>query len=153
MSVEPGIVDANILAYAMNADAPHHAASRALLEEARDPSTTLYVTSQVLCEFYSLITNPRRVAAPCSPTEALGIISALLALPGVYVLPSPVGAVTGWMELLERHPVTGGDVFDLQLVATMKANNVERIYTFNTEDFEVFPDLAVLIPRAQTSST
>ena len=50
------------------------------------------------------------------------------------------------MELLERHPVTGGAVFDLQIEATMKANNVERIYTFNTEDFGAFSELAVLTP-------
>ena len=48
MSVEPGIVDANVLVYAMDADATQHAASRALLDSARDPSVTLYVTSQVL---------------------------------------------------------------------------------------------------------
>jgi hypothetical protein len=41
MFVEPGIVDANVLVYAMDADAPQHAASRALLEAGRDPSTTL----------------------------------------------------------------------------------------------------------------
>jgi predicted nucleic acid-binding protein len=66
MSVERGIVDANVLVYAMDADAPQHAASRALLEAARDPSTTLYVTSQVLCEFYSVVTNARRVPKPRS---------------------------------------------------------------------------------------
>jgi predicted nucleic acid-binding protein len=49
-SVEPGIVDANVLVYAMDADAPQHAASRALLEAVRDASATLYVTSQVLCD-------------------------------------------------------------------------------------------------------
>jgi hypothetical protein len=32
MSVEPGILDANILAYALNADAPQDAASRAPLD-------------------------------------------------------------------------------------------------------------------------
>src|ERR1700682_2120971 len=108
MSVEPGIVDANVLAYATNADVPNHAASRALLEAASDPSVTLYVTSQILCEFYSLITNPRRVVVASSPTEALSIISAMLALPGLHVLPTPARAVAGWMQLLERHPVTGG---------------------------------------------
>jgi len=36
MSVEPGIIDANVLVYAMDADAPQHAASRALLEAARE---------------------------------------------------------------------------------------------------------------------
>jgi toxin-antitoxin system PIN domain toxin len=147
MSLEPGIVDANVLAYAANADDPHHATSHALIAAARDPLTKLYVTSQVLCEFYSIITNPRRVEAPSSSAEALGIISALLALPGIYVLPTPARAVRGWMELLQRHPVTGADVFDLQLIATMKANNVQRIYTFNAADFEKFPELTVVVPR------
>jgi len=146
MAVEPGVLDANILAYAVNADAPQHVASRELLEAASDPSVTLYVTSQILCEFYSIITNPRRVSVAASPAEALRIISAILVLPGLQVLPIPARAVAGWMELLRRHPVTGGDVFDLQIVATMQANGVQRIYTFNTGDFDVFPQLAVVTP-------
>ena len=129
MSVEPGILDANVLAYAVNADAPQHAASRALLEAANDPSARLYVTSQIMCELYSVITNPRRVTVASSPREALRIISALLALPGLRVLPIPASVVRGWMELLRRHPVTGGDVFDLQIVATMQPNGIPRIYT------------------------
>ena len=44
MSVEPGIVDANVLVYALDADAPQHLASRHLLEEGRRAATTLYVT-------------------------------------------------------------------------------------------------------------
>ena len=66
MSVEPGIIDANVLFYAMDADAPHHAASRALLEAGRNPLATLYVTPQILCEFYSIVTNPRRVPSRLS---------------------------------------------------------------------------------------
>ncbi len=146
MVVEPGVIDANILAYAVNADAPQHAASRALLEAARDPSVTLYVTSQILCEFYSVITNPRRVAVASSPTEALRIIAAVMAFPGLHVLPIPARTVVGWMELLRRHPVTGGDVFDLQIVATMHANGIQRIYTFNADDFQIFRELTVVTP-------
>jgi predicted nucleic acid-binding protein len=146
MSVEPGVLDANILAYAVDADAPQHAASRALLDAASDSFATLYVTSQILCEFYSIVTNRRRVRAAISSAEALNIISSMLALPGLYVLPTPVRAVSGWMQLLQRHPVVGGDIFDLQIVATMQANAIQRIYTFNTDDFEVFPELAVVTP-------
>src|SRR5271165_6861758 len=51
MSVEPGVLDANVLAYAVNADAPQHAVSRALLDAASDSSIKLYVTSQILCNF------------------------------------------------------------------------------------------------------
>jgi predicted nucleic acid-binding protein len=145
MPVEPGIVDSNILVYAMDADAPQHAASRALLEAARDPSATLYVTSQILCEFYSIVTNPRRVPKPRSPDDALRVISNFLVF--LNVLPIPARTVVeGRLYLLRRHPVTGGDVFDLQIVATMQANGVQRIYTFNAGDFEIFPELAVVTP-------
>lgn len=117
------------------------------LTQQNDPFGILYVTSQILCEFYSVITNRRRVRVASSSGEALSIISAILALPGLFVLPAPARAVAGWMQLLQRHPVTGEDVFDLQIVATMQANGIQRIYTFNTDDFEVFPELAVLTPQ------
>jgi predicted nucleic acid-binding protein len=146
MSVEPGVLDANVLAYAVNVDAPQHAASRALLEAANDPLVALYVTSQILCELYSVITNRRRVVVASTVPEALAILSAVLALPGIYVLPTPARAVVGWMQLLERHPVTGGDVFDLQIVATMQANGIDGIYTFNGDDFKAFPEIRVLNP-------
>lgn len=70
----------------------------------------------------------------------------MLALPGLHVLPIAVRAVVGWMDLLRRQPVTGADVFDLQIVAAIQASGVQRIYTFNTDDFEVFPELAVVKP-------
>ena len=144
MPLESGLVDANVLIYALDADAPQHAAARALLEAAREPSSTLYVTSQVLCEFYSIITNPRRVSAPRSSAEALDAISALLRF--LRVLPVPASAMDRLVDLLRRRPVVGGDVFDVQLIATMQANGIDRIYTFNTGDFEAFPELTVVAP-------
>jgi predicted nucleic acid-binding protein len=53
---------------------------------------------------------------------------------------------TRLLELLKRSAVTGSDVFDLQIVATMQANNIRRIYTFNISDFEMFPELTVYAP-------
>lgn len=144
MSIESGIIDANVLVYAMDADAPQHTASRALLNAARDGSATLYVTSQILCEFYSIVTNARRVPKPRAPADAVNAISGLLTF--LHVLPIPARAVEGWLDLLRLRPVIGGDVFDLQIVATMLANDIPRIYTFNAQDFEMFPQLAVMKP-------
>jgi predicted nucleic acid-binding protein len=149
MSVELGFVDANVLVYAMDADAPQHAASRALLDAARDLSTTLYVTSQILCEFYSIVTNARRVPNPRSPGDAPRAISGLLAFLQVLPIPGPrSGRVDGLASPPPRHcrPVTGGNVFDLQIAAAMQADGIQRIYTFNADDFEVFPEIAVQIP-------
>ena len=147
MSVEPGLVDANVLAYAVNADAPQHLAARSLLQAAHQQFTALYVTSQILCEFYSIVTNGRRVRNACSSAEAVRIVSDLLSLPGLRILPAPAEIVEGWMRLLARNPVTGADIFDLQIAATMLANGIQRIYTFNVADFEVFVELTVVTPQ------
>jgi uncharacterized protein len=144
MPVEPGVMDTNVLVYALDADAPQHAASRALLEASRDGSTTLYVSSQILCEFYSVVTNARRVQRPCSPADALAAIAALLGF--LRVLPVPMRAVEELLRLLRRRPVTGADVFDLQIVATMNVNGIGSIYTFNAGDFAGFAEVAVLSP-------
>jgi toxin-antitoxin system PIN domain toxin len=144
MLVKPGLIDANVLVYAMDADSPHHGASRSLLESARDTYGTVYVTLQTLCEFYSVVTNARRVSKPRSPADALAAISGLLAF--AHVLPVPSTTVNGLLDLLRRRLVTGGDVFDVHLVATMEASGILTIYTFNRGDFECFSELEVLTP-------
>jgi toxin-antitoxin system PIN domain toxin len=144
MSVEPGIIDANVLVYAFDTNAPQHLASRTLLDAGRAGTTTLYVTSQVLCEFYSIVTNPRRVLKPRTVADAIAAITDLLSF--LHVLPIPARTVEGWLALLRGRPVTGGAVFDLQLAAAMLANGVQRIYTYNTGDFEDFKELAVVEP-------
>ena len=73
-------------------------------------------------------------------------ISGLLALPGLDVLSAPAQAVKGLMGLLERYPVAGSRVFDLQIAATMQADNIHRIYTFNTGDFQRFSGVEVITP-------
>ena len=148
MSIEPGIVDANVLVYAFDADALQHLASRNLLDVGRRGAATIYVTSQILCEFYSIVTNPRRVAKPRRAADAVAAIAGMLSF--VQVLPTPARAVEAWLDLLRLRPVTGGDIFDLQIIATMKANNVSRIYTYNAADFRVFPELTVVVPGAGT---
>lgn len=144
MPVKPGAVDANVLVYAFDTKAPQYAASRELLEAARTGATILYASSQVLCEFYSIVTNARRVLKPRSAADALNAISDMLGF--LRVLPVPATAVHELMSLLRRHPVTGGEIFDLQIIATMKQNGISRIYTFNTDDFKAFQEIEPLTP-------
>src|SRR5271170_6696325 len=144
MSLEPGVVDANVLVYAIDTQSPQHLASRALLDAARAGSVKLYVSSQILCEFYSIVTSARRVLNPRSPADALTAISDLMGY--LLILPILVQAVESLVDLLRRRPVKGGEIFDLQIVATMKTNGVLRIYTFNPDDFVPFAELEVLYP-------
>ena len=102
------------------------------------------MTSQILCEFYAIVTNARRVLKPRSSSDALAAISNMLGF--LRVLPVPVTTIDEVMSLLRRRPVTGGEIFDLQIVATMKLNGISRIYTFNTGDFKPFSEIEPLTP-------
>jgi hypothetical protein len=90
------------------------------------------------------VTNPRRVPKPRSSADALAATSGMLAF--LLVLPTPARTTTVLMELLQAHPVSGAEIFDLQIVAGMKVNNILRIYAFNVADFAMFPELTVVVP-------
>ncbi len=56
------------------------------------------------------------------------------------------------MALVQRRPVVGPDLYDLQLIATMLGNGVRRIYTYNAQDFTPFVELEVIIPGATATA-
>jgi len=58
----------------------------------------------------------------------------------------PTDMVARWIALVRQHPVVGGDLFDIQLIATMLGNGITRIYTFNRDDFVPFSELEVIAP-------
>lgn len=140
------LLDANILVYALFVDSEHHERCRTLLVRASNRECGFCVTSQVLAEFFSVVTNPKRVSVAKTPEEALAALEAILAMPGVCILPTPVDVARRWIEILRNRPVSGGRIFDLQLAATMLANQVSRIYTLNRADFVNIVGITVLMP-------
>ena len=146
MSTDGVAVDANVLVYALYHGSAQHVASRAFLERAQRGVVKLCLTSQILAEFFSIVTNAKRVSHPRTPDEAAAAIEAILAIPGVVLLPLSPEVTWRWVEMLRRHPVRGGAVFDLQLIATISVNGVQQICTFNRQDFEGFPGLQIVAP-------
>jgi predicted nucleic acid-binding protein len=143
-------LDTNILVYAVDEQSGFHAVCRDLLTDAsrERPGGGLYcVTPQVLAEFFAVVTSPRRVKNPRSAGETLEVIERLLGLPGLAVLPIPVDVVFRWVSLVRAYELRSSDVFDAQLVATMLANGVRKIYTFDRPHFQRFSDLQVLTPQ------
>lgn len=148
MSPDAALLDTNILVYALYEDAEHHKPCRHLLDRAQNAEAALCVTPQVLAEFFSTVTNPRRVTEAKSPEEAISVITAILAMPGMTLLPLPIDLVSRWIALVQQHPMAGSRIFDVQIVATMLGNDVKRVYTYNTSDFQDFDDeIEVLIPE------
>jgi predicted nucleic acid-binding protein len=140
-AAERSFVDTNVLIYAATPASPQHELSHALLES----DNNLCVSVQVFAEFFAVVTSPRRVTVPFTAREARMFISEVL--PRFEVLPVRANIVPLWAQLAEEHGITGGDVFDLQIVATMLDSDVQQIYTFNRHDFERFSEfINVLTP-------
>ncbi|MFQ5745560.1 MAG: type II toxin-antitoxin system VapC family toxin [Acidobacteriota bacterium] len=148
MSADRALLDTNILIYALDPTSEFHAASHALLKRIDTAGAGLCIAPQNLAEFYAIVTSGRRVPAPRKPEEALAVIEQFLERPGLELLPVPTDVVARWVALARRRPVVGGDLFDIQLIATMLGNGITRIYTFNRDDFVMFSELQVIVPTA-----
>jgi predicted nucleic acid-binding protein len=146
MSADRALLDTHILIYALDPTSEFYAASDALLERTKTAGAGLCIAPQNLAEFYAIVTNARRVATPRKPEEALAVIEQFLERPGLELLPVPTDTVARWIALVRRRPVVGGDLFDIQLIATMLGNGITRIYTFNRDDFVPFSELEVITP-------
>lgn len=146
MLSDVALVDTNVLVYSLYESAEQHDAASRLLDRAQEGQCALCVSPQVLAELYATITNPRRVSSPYEPAEALDVVERLVAMRGVAVVSMPADLVQRWVALLRHRPVKGRHVFDVQIIATMLANGVKRVYTYNRRDFEPFDEIEVLTP-------
>jgi len=93
-----------------------------------------------------VVTNRHRVDEPLTVPEAIDQIRKYYrAKRLVKIYPGPT-IIERMLALLETHPVSGRDIHDLHLIATMLENGVTKVYTFNTKDFTPFSEIEILTP-------
>jgi toxin-antitoxin system PIN domain toxin len=111
------ILDASILLYAYNADAPQHKSSRRWLENLYASPDWIGLPWLTLWAFIRISTNPRLSPIPLPAAEAFQIVRMLLAQPNSTVVePGPRHA--GILErLVEDHQATGPLLTDAVLAA------------------------------------
>lgn len=140
-------IDTNILVYAFNLDNPLNKKAYAFLKEkVLTGIIGTCLSYQSLYEFYSIITNPRRVEKPLATDRAKEIIETYMKaknIPKIYPRKSNLRNV---ISLLASYDIAGQDIFDVVLVATLLDNGVEGIITRNTKHFARFEFLSVLNP-------
>jgi len=139
------LIDANILIYAYNPDAPQHAAARLWLEATLSRQVPVRLAWTTVLAFLRIMTHPQVFDRPLSPQEAVAIVDDWLALPAVALLdPSD----RHWPLLRERL-VEGQARGALATDAHLAALAVEHgAVLFTTDrDFSRFKDVRVVNPR------
>jgi predicted nucleic acid-binding protein len=102
----------------------------------------LFLTAQVLIEFWSVATRPAMVNGLGWPLDLVrGEIDKLL--DQFPLLPETPAVFAEWLRLVTTHGVAGKQVHDARLVAILNTHDVARLLTFNTGDFKVFGALAI----------
>ena len=111
------IIDANLLLYAYNADAPQQPATSRWLSNVLDSGEAIGLPWVTIWAFLRICTNSRIWANPRSPAEAFAIISDWLQQPGVIaVQPGPRHAEI-LENLITHHGASGHLVTDAVLAA------------------------------------
>lgn len=111
----------------------------------------LVVVPQVLYEFWSVATRPTSAnGLGRSPAEAVAEIASLRRhfsmldeLPAIFA---------EWERLVVANNVTGKNAHDARLVAATIAHGIDRILTFNDQDFRRFTMIQVMTPSTVLAS-
>jgi toxin-antitoxin system PIN domain toxin len=131
--------DINLLVYAYNRHAPHHAEARAWWEGLLNGSQTVGLPWAVVCGFVRLMTHPAVFVPPLAPERTLHHVRAWFDRPVVEVLdPGP-----RHLEIFERLLRAVGVAADLTTDAHLASIAIEHQYELhsNDADFARFPGL------------
>ena len=138
-------IDANLLIYETNADAPEHEAAREALARAWNGSERVVLFAPAVLAYLRQVTHRTLPSRPVSVRQALESIDQVLALDHVRF---ESDTSDGWSSLREvalRHDTHGGLVHDAHLVALMHQHGVSTIWTHDV-DFRRFDGIRVYDP-------
>lgn len=128
-------IDTNVLVYASIVESPFHQAARQALVAAQSRYGSLWVSSQVIREFLVVLTRPqtfpdvsrdvvlRQVADFCQRFQ----VADDSAVVRQYLL-----------ILIDNLQISGKQIHDANIVATMQAYGIGTLLTHNIKDFQRF---------------
>jgi predicted nucleic acid-binding protein len=140
------LVDTNVLLRRTQPDHPNHTIAVESVAHLLNAAEAVYFTLQNICEFWNVATRPIEnnglgfsVALALAEVEKIERILA--------VLPDSPATYAEWKRLVVKHAVLGTKVHDARLVAAMNVHGIQRILTFNLEDFARY-DIEAIHPAS-----
>jgi predicted nucleic acid-binding protein len=141
------VVDTNILVRLVLPHDPLSPITLAAVDELQKRGEALLVTPQNMMEFWAVATRP--------PTaNGLGftndkVLEEVRRMERLFrVIDQPAATFRRWRQLVETHAVRGRQAFDAHLAAVMMESGLERILTFNVDDFRRYPGITAVSPQS-----
>jgi predicted nucleic acid-binding protein len=128
------LLDTNVLLRLADAQSPEHAVAEAAIERLLAGEETVFISTQVLVEFWAVATRPESANGLGWPTATTA--EAIRALRDQFPLLNETPDVLDrWFELVGRFQVAGKHTHDAKLAALLLVHGVRQLLTFNTTDF------------------
>ena len=138
------LVDANVLIYAIDADSPHHKASRRWLEDALSGTTPVGLAWIVILAFLRLTTRSGILKRPLPPERAMAFVDEWLAQPYVRAVSPGEGHWAILRKLLRDSGTAGNLTSDAHLAAV--ALEIGASVCSTDADFGRFPGVERISP-------
>jgi uncharacterized protein len=138
------LLDVNILLYAYDREASHHAEIRIWLEELLTSSTEIGVAWLTIWAFVRISTNSRINEEPLTPRVAFRTLNELLARPDVAIIEPGRRHIQILEQLVIDGQAAGPRVTDAALAALAIEHGATLAST--DRDFSRFPDLRWINP-------
>ena len=146
MAETPYLVDSNVLLRWVKPNHSDYPAIISATDAILRGGGVLCYTSQNVAEFWNACTRPvDRNGYGLSPQETDRRARSFEEK--LRLLPDSLAVHEEWRRLLVTHGVSGVQVHDARLVASMRVHEVKRILTFNEKDFARYKDIEAVHPR------
>lgn len=128
------LIDTNVLLRIADDRSPEHSLAEAAVEHLLASNISLFISAQVLVEFWAVATRPDSVNGLGWSTGTAA--EAIRGLRDQFpLLAETPDALDRWFEIVDRCQVAGKRTHDARLAALVVSHGLQQLLTFNTSDF------------------
>ena len=143
----PHLFDTNCFLRLAEKNSPQRIIVLNAVRKLRAGNETLYYTPQIIAEFWNVCTRPTSARGgfgfSVEQTERkVNIIQKYFQL-----LPDNPATFYEWRKLVSDYKISGLQVHDTKIAASMNIHNISTLVTFNEKDFKRFVGINVINPK------
>jgi len=147
MAIASCLVDTNILLRMTRRSDPQHQLVDTALARLAGQGTIFHYTHQNIAELWNAMTRPlARNGFGFTVADAERQVRAIEA--GMSLLPDSEAVYREWRKIVVQFSVSGVQVHDARLAATMRVHRVSHILTLNVADFGRFTGIIPIHPSS-----
>ncbi len=133
-------IDTNILVYANIKESPFHKRALQALQAAHQNQRPLWLSRQVLREYLVTMTHPQTFG---SLSQEMVLNQVMQFSQSFYVADDTPAVTQHLLSLIQQYRISGKQIHDANIVATMMDNDITCLLTHNTKDFSRFKAITI----------